>query len=124
MEITSRQTASQENRKVLTAALTRFRQAKGEAQASLVPEIIAKFKGEVDFQTRRARYVERAFVSLYSALFEAPDPAPLLERARELEIAASEARADAERAKADRDAQAKELAALRSEGKQVRLRAA
>jgi hypothetical protein len=119
VEIADKQAAAAENRKVLTAALVGYRRADASEQPGMVQGMISQFKGEVDFQTRRARFAERAFVSLYSALFEAPDPAPLIARAREAEAQAVEAKAEADAAKADRDAYVQELSALRNQDLEV-----
>ncbi|KAA0162451.1 hypothetical protein FNF27_06510 [Cafeteria roenbergensis] len=113
IEITDKQAAAQENRKSLTEALMRFRRASESERPDMFGSLVSKFKDEVDFLTRRARFGERAFVSLYSALFEAPDPAPPLAQGSRLAAELVEAAAAVSQLKAERDAQARQAEALR-----------
>lgn len=120
IEITDKQAAAQENRKSLTDALMRFRRAGEGERAELFGSLVSKFKDEVDFLTRRARFGERAFVSLYSALFEAPDPAPPLAQGNRFAAELAEANAAVAQLKAERDAQARQVEALRGHDAEVR----
>ncbi len=122
IEITDKQAAAQENRKSLTEALMRFRRASESERPDMFGSLVSKFKDEVDFLTRRARFGERAFVSLYSALFEAPDPAPPLAQGSRLAAELVEAAAAVSQLKAERDAQARQAEALRGHDAEVRFR--
>ena len=40
--------------------------------------LLKLYQNEIDQLTRRSRFAENAFLSLYKSLYEAPDPAPSL----------------------------------------------
>jgi homeobox protein cut-like len=43
-------------------------------------ELLKAFQDEIDRLNKRAKYCEGAFFALYKSIYDAPDPAPLLER--------------------------------------------
>jgi len=69
------------SRKALQEATRAFK-AQGETEqvASLGP-LLKQYQKEVDTLTRRARAADSAFLSLYKALYEAPDPSQALDAA-------------------------------------------
>ena len=74
LRIAEQQEASAANRKALAVASREWRKAR-----STDPEpLLKQFQQEVDNLTKRGRAAEQAFVSLYQALLEAPDPVPAL----------------------------------------------
>lgn len=69
------------NRKRLTEA-TREWKKKGENNKSEFEVLLKAYQEEIDRLTRRAKGAEAAFANAYQVLHQAPDPTPLLDKAR------------------------------------------
>jgi hypothetical protein len=130
VEIAAKQDASTESRKGLMEAVKGFKRLSDEERAGAVNGLMKVFQDEVDALTRRARFSEKAFLSLFKDLVDAPDPAPLIgasadsakaaarlaEENAKLTAALAAAQAAASRGSTD---QAAEIDRLRSEVAQL-----
>lgn len=76
MEIAAKQDASAESRKALLEAVKGFKKLGDDEKLPAVNGLLKVFQDEVDGLTRRARFSEKAFLSLFKDFVEAPDPAP------------------------------------------------
>ena len=81
MEVAAKQDASAESRKALMEAVKNFKRLPDEERAAAINGLMKVFQDEVDALTRRARFSEKAFLSLWKDLMEAPDPTPLIANA-------------------------------------------
>ena len=81
VEIGAKQDASAASRKELLETVKAFKRLPDEGKVAAVPGLLKGFQDEVDGLTRRARFAEKAFLTLFKELFVAPDPAPAGEAA-------------------------------------------
>lgn len=58
--------------------LTDFKKASDDEKLSLFNSLLRGYQEEVDNITKRAKFGENAFLSIYQKLYEAPDPYPAL----------------------------------------------
>ena len=56
-----------------------FRAKSREEQANSIPDILKSYQDEIDQLSRRAKASEASFFALYKALYDGPDPAPIIE---------------------------------------------
>lgn len=77
------QERSQLARRQLADSTREFRRLPPEQKAKDVGALLKLYQGEVDDLTKRAKRAEAAFLELYQALHEAPDPVPALQAAVE-----------------------------------------
>mmetsp|Transcript_17943 Transcript_17943/g.23477 ORF Transcript_17943/g.23477 Transcript_17943/m.23477 type:complete len:787 (-) Transcript_17943:2917-5277(-) len=79
LEVANNQEKSVRSRKKLAEATKEFRKTgNAEARIRKVGPLLRQYQEEIDRLTRRARFAEGSFLSLYKSLYEAPDPVPLL----------------------------------------------
>ncbi|EFJ26077.1 hypothetical protein SELMODRAFT_173154 [Selaginella moellendorffii] len=81
IKIGENQDSSLKNRRKLAESTREFKKAENEEKIKQIPGLLKGYQEEVDNLTKRAKYGETSFLSIYQKLFEAPDPAPLLEHA-------------------------------------------
>jgi homeobox protein cut-like len=83
LRIAQRQDASAESRKGLAASTRTFKRAKLPADASpaAFASLLKEYQAEVDSLTSRSKAAEAAFLGIYKALYEVPDPLPDLNAA-------------------------------------------
>ncbi|OAD75148.1 hypothetical protein PHYBLDRAFT_111647 [Phycomyces blakesleeanus NRRL 1555(-)] len=69
------------SRKKLAEQTREFRKIPDEEKLSQFKSLLKGYQSEIDNITRRTKYSENAFLTLYKLLVNAPDPAPLFEAA-------------------------------------------
>ncbi|KDO30748.1 hypothetical protein SPRG_04649 [Saprolegnia parasitica CBS 223.65] len=103
--------ASLKSRKALAEHTKRFRKLATEPEkAANLPGLLKAYQEEIDTLTKRAKFSDNAFFTLYKALYEAPDPVPALEAALEASAVVAKPGGDA-----DVDALRKEIEAYEAE---------
>ena len=89
IELRESKAAAVERRKALNEATKRFRALDKAEQLGAVTELLKQYQSEIDLLTKRSKAGEAAFVALYKALYEVPDPvSALTSLMRRLEAAA------------------------------------
>lgn len=78
IELREAKGAAVERRKQLNENTKRFRSLDKTEQVGTVTELLKGYQNEIDLLTKRAKNSEAAFVSLYKALSEVPDPVSAL----------------------------------------------
>eukprot|EP00743_Colponemidia_sp_Colp-15_P011987 GILK01013505.1.p1 GENE.GILK01013505.1~~GILK01013505.1.p1 ORF type:complete len:576 (+),score=142.00 GILK01013505.1:23-1750(+) len=68
-------------RKRLAETTKEFKRSPVSAQAELLGALLKTYQEEIDRLSKRSKFAEQAFLSLYKQLREAPDPAVFLEQA-------------------------------------------
>jgi homeobox protein cut-like len=63
-----------ERRKELNASTKRFRGLEKNEQLNALTELLKEYQNEIDLLTKRSKLGEAAFVGLYKAIYEVPDP--------------------------------------------------
>lgn len=66
-------------RKRLNEVTKTFRNKKPEEQVASVLDVLKAYQEEIDQLSKRSKFSEAAFYSLYKAIYDAPDPITLLE---------------------------------------------
>ncbi|KAI8065111.1 CASP C terminal-domain-containing protein [Gongronella butleri] len=115
------------SRKRLAEQTREFKKLPDESKLNQVKGLLKGYQSEIDSVTRRTKYAENAFLTIYKLLADAPDPLPLFEAAVEesaklVDYQQLEARAKALEEKIDQQDRAalasKELAAENAQLKQ------
>ena len=94
LEMVARAEASKASRKNIAEETRTFRKKPVEEQLASIKGVVKLYQKEIDTLTKRAAFAEDKFLGVFTTLFTAPDPAPLLvaEHAksarRELKLAA------------------------------------
>ncbi|EQC34730.1 hypothetical protein SDRG_07544 [Saprolegnia diclina VS20] len=89
--------ASLKSRKALAEHTKRFRKLASEPEkAASLPGLLKAYQEEIDTLTKRAKFSDNAFFTLYKALYEAPDPVPALEAALEASAVVAKPGGDAD----------------------------
>ncbi|XP_047950395.1 protein CASP-like [Salvia hispanica] len=78
LRIAENQENSQKNRRKLAESTRDFKKASNEEKLALFNSLLKGYQEEVDKLTKRAKFGENAFLSIYQKLYEAPDPYPVL----------------------------------------------
>lgn len=73
-------TASINGRKKLNELTKTFRSLSKEEQQGMMLNLLKEYQDEVDQLSRRSKFAEASFYSLYKSLYEAPDPATTIEQ--------------------------------------------
>eukprot|EP01052_Picozoa_sp_SAG31_P027208 SAG31_NODE_2528_length_5557_cov_10.897948_1_plen_539_part_00 len=81
LEVAQQRDSSVKRRKELGQSTRAFKTFSPQEKLSGLGSLMKLYQDEVDSLTRRAKYSEAAFTSLYKAVSEAPDPVPHLEAA-------------------------------------------
>lgn len=84
LAIADRQEASTSSRKQLSVDTRNFRKSMSEnkqVNAKEVGPLLKAYQGEIDSLTNRSKSAETSFISLYKALYDAPDPVEMLSQA-------------------------------------------
>lgn len=84
LAIADRQEASTSSRKQLSVDTRNFRKTMSEnkqVNAKEVGPLLKAYQAEIDSLTNRAKSAETSFISLYKALYDAPDPVEMLSQA-------------------------------------------
>ena len=81
IEIAAYQEASAKSRKVLAERTKSFRREGVADKLKKIGSLLRSYQEEIDSLTRRGRFAESAFLSLYKELYEAPDPQHSLQSA-------------------------------------------
>jgi homeobox protein cut-like len=79
VEMREAKTASINGRRKLNDNTKAFRSKPKEEQIGMMTDILKCYQEEIDQLSRRSKYCETTFFSLYKALFELPDPAVCIE---------------------------------------------
>ena len=79
VEMREAKTNSINGRKRLNAITVALRSKSPEEQAIMVTEVLKAYQEEIDQLSRRSKFSESAFYSLYKSIYEAPDPAEVIE---------------------------------------------
>ena len=79
VEMREAKTASINCRKKLNDITKSFRSKPKEDQINMMTEILKCYQEEIDQLSRRSKFCETTFFSLYKSLFELPDPAVMIE---------------------------------------------
>ncbi|GAA6006458.1 CCAAT displacement transcription factor COY1 [Rhodotorula paludigena] len=79
-------------RKNLAEKTREFKKVPDDEKLPLFKTLLKAYQGEIDNLTRRGKFAENAFLSVYKLLAEAPDPYPLLDAAVDQTARASEAK--------------------------------
>jgi len=74
---------SNKSRIELSGALKEAKKAEGDERNKKLQELVKMFKAEVDDLTQRAKFAEEAFRTLFTCLYEAPDPMRVLNSAKQ-----------------------------------------
>ncbi|CAK4080208.1 unnamed protein product [Aphanomyces euteiches] len=72
---------SLKSRKLLAEHTKRFRKLADPEKIPAMPSLLKAYQEEIDTLTKRAKFSDNAFFTLYKALYEAPDPVPALDAA-------------------------------------------
>ncbi|OQS06274.1 CASP isoform X2 [Thraustotheca clavata] len=73
--------SSLKSRKALAEHTKKFRRLSENEKMTALPQLLKSYQEEIDTLTKRAKFSDNAFFTLYKALYEAPDPVPALEEA-------------------------------------------
>ncbi|XP_055511771.1 homeobox protein cut-like 2 isoform X4 [Leucoraja erinacea] len=84
-ELAARQEESEQSHKHLIELSREFKRNVPEEIREMVAPLLKTFQAEVVALSKRSKEAEAAFLNVYKQLIEAPDPAPSLEVARNLE---------------------------------------
>ncbi|XP_067911061.1 homeobox protein cut-like 2 isoform X2 [Heterodontus francisci] len=84
-ELAARQEESEQSHKHLIELSREFKRNVPEETREMVAPLLKSFQAEVVALSKRSKEAEAAFLNVYKQLIEAPDPAPSLETARNLE---------------------------------------
>ncbi|XP_078277722.1 homeobox protein cut-like 2 isoform X4 [Rhinoraja longicauda] len=84
-ELAARQEESEQSHKRLIELSREFKRNVPEEIREMVAPLLKTFQAEVVALSKRSKEAEAAFLNVYKQLIEAPDPAPSLEVARNLE---------------------------------------
>ncbi|XP_038643633.1 homeobox protein cut-like 2 isoform X2 [Scyliorhinus canicula] len=84
-ELAARQEESEQSHKHLIELSREFKRNVPEEIREMVAPLLKSFQSEVVALSKRSKEAEAAFLNVYKQLIEAPDPAPSLEAARNLE---------------------------------------
>mmetsp|Transcript_37897 Transcript_37897/g.97829 ORF Transcript_37897/g.97829 Transcript_37897/m.97829 type:complete len:530 (-) Transcript_37897:770-2359(-) len=83
IEISDAREKSSTSRKHLSSMTRDFKKLPEDEKIKGFGPVIKAYQAEIDNITKRAKHAEGAFLPLYASLYEASDPAPVLERAVE-----------------------------------------
>ncbi|XP_042501649.1 protein CASP-like [Macadamia integrifolia] len=90
LRIAENQENSQKNRRKLAESTREFKKASTEEKLSSFNSLLKAYQEEVDNLTKRAKFGENAFLSIYQKLYEAPDPSPALASIAEQDLKLAE----------------------------------
>ena len=79
IEMKELKSASMAGRKRLNEATKAFRAKPAEEQLKMMLDVLKAYQEEIDQLSKRSKYSEAAFYGLYKAIYDAPDPATLIE---------------------------------------------
>lgn len=79
LEMREMKTASMNGRKHLNELTKTFRSRSKDEQLGMVTEVLKAYQEEIDQLSRRAKFSESSFYTLYKSIFEAPDPCKALD---------------------------------------------
>jgi homeobox protein cut-like len=79
MEMREMKTASINGRKGLNNVTKTFRSKIKEEQLNFIPDVLKAYQEEIDQLSRRSKLCENAFLGLYKAMYDAPDPAKCID---------------------------------------------
>ena len=80
-QIQSSKEGSIKSRKLLAEQTKQFRKLTNEEKLKKFPSLLKTYQEEVDKLTKRAKFSDGAFLSLYKSMYEAPDPAAAINAA-------------------------------------------
>ncbi|CAI9113612.1 OLC1v1014245C1 [Oldenlandia corymbosa var. corymbosa] len=90
LRIAENQENSQKNRRKLAESTRDFKKASNEEKLSLFNSLLKGYQEEVDNLTKRAKFGENSFLTIYQKIYEAPDPYPVLASIAEKDLKLSE----------------------------------
>jgi hypothetical protein len=93
LQISQFQETSAQNRKVLAEQTKAYRS--GSASESEKRKLIPLYQAEIDSLTKRAKYAESGWSSMYQLLYDAPDVVPVLSSMLEISERVVESEAEA-----------------------------
>ena len=79
IEIRDLKTASITGRKKLNDVTKDFRIKSKETQLNDLTNLLKSYQDEIDQLSRRSKFCESSFLTLYKSISEAPDPVPIIE---------------------------------------------
>ncbi|KAJ3550102.1 hypothetical protein NM688_g5108 [Phlebia brevispora] len=92
VELVENQKESVVGRKALADRTKDFKKIPDEEKANAFKGLLKAYQTEIDSLTKRSKFAENAFLSVYKVLAEAPDPYPLLEAAVDQTVKIAEAK--------------------------------
>ena len=119
-EIARLEEASAASRKRLGDQTKSFRKVPDPEKLATFGGLLKAYQSEIDQLTRRSRYSEVAFLALYKALHDAPDPAPLLRQASQDRTAVARLEAEASKLRRDVEEYEAEFATLKNQDITIR----
>lgn len=90
VEILENQKASLISRKELASRTKMFKKLSDDEKLTEIKSLLKLYQSEIDNLTKRGKFAETSFMTIYKVLAEAPDPTPLLEASVESVLSASE----------------------------------
>lgn len=84
-QLANRKDESDSSRKKLIVESKKFKKDTPEESRKQVQPLLKLFQSEVDALSKRAKWAETAFLSIYKKIIELPDPLPALEQAENLQ---------------------------------------
>eukprot|EP00607_Mallomonas_marina_P007130 CAMPEP_0182438910 /NCGR_PEP_ID=MMETSP1167-20130531/86099_1 /TAXON_ID=2988 /ORGANISM="Mallomonas Sp, Strain CCMP3275" /LENGTH=775 /DNA_ID=CAMNT_0024632461 /DNA_START=161 /DNA_END=2488 /DNA_ORIENTATION=+ len=88
LEMREFKSTSVSGRKRLNDITKSFRSKPKEEQLMMMTEVLKAYQEEIDQLSRRSKFSESSFHALYKAIYEAPDPVPVIE-SLQLQIASA-----------------------------------
>jgi homeobox protein cut-like len=90
VDILENQKASLISRKELASRTKTFKKLPDNEKLTEIKSLLKLYQSEIDNLTKRGKFAETSFMSIYKVLAEAPDPTPLLEASVDSVLSASE----------------------------------
>eukprot|EP01025_Chloroclados_australasicus_P032638 TRINITY_DN3307_c0_g3_i2.p1 TRINITY_DN3307_c0_g3~~TRINITY_DN3307_c0_g3_i2.p1 ORF type:complete len:488 (-),score=74.76 TRINITY_DN3307_c0_g3_i2:63-1526(-) len=113
LKIADYQEKSSQSRRALAEATRDVKRQLASQVPIEITNLLKKYQEEIDFLTKRARHTETAYLEIYKALYEAPDPAPALQLTLQSATKLTELEALCKK-------QAQELEEFRAEAKHIK----
>lgn len=120
LRIGENQEASLKNRRKLAESTRDFKKASPEDKQKLFNTLLKGYQEEVDNLTKRAKFGENSFLTIYQKLYEAPDPVPALASATDLSSKVTELESENRKMKHELEEYRTEAAHLRNQQATVR----
>ncbi|KAK6925232.1 CASP, C-terminal [Dillenia turbinata] len=120
LKIAENQENSQKNRRKLAENTRDFKKASTEEKLGLFNSLLKGYQEEVDNLTKRAKFSENAFLTIYQKLYEAPDPYPALASIADQDLKISELESENRKMKVELEEFRAEAAHLKNQQATIR----